>query len=512
MTALSELLDANDPVLQRDLTRWLPARRWFRSKSKTLSSVTVEAHAPVGEADETGEPPRFCILETVFSDGAFERYALPLTLFTPAEAASLPEAARIAFVQDGNGEKILGDASWDPRFRAGLFELLTQGFGGKRETRLGRGLLRVNASDAPADRAHGENGESTPASRILAAEQSNTAFAYEPPGGRDAGGGSFVKLYRRLEEAVNPEPEVLRFLGARAEEARVPRFLGGLDWVEEGRVPVTLALMQDLVDTRGDAWEYTLGNLRQPDFPAWISRLGRHVAELHNALASRPDVPDFAPEPLASEDLGHLRAGTRALLDGALASLSRWTGPAETEALARRVLDARARLEALLDDAVAAVAAAPAAVKTRTHGDLHLGQVLVGARDPDQIWILDFEGEPGRPLAEARRKHSPLRDAAGMLRSFHYAAHTGLREAGPDAADALAAALRAAFLDGYGRAQRAAGVDRESPAFARLLDLFTLEKAIYELHYELNNRPDWVVIPLRGLLALSAPDSGKTGA
>jgi trehalose synthase-fused probable maltokinase len=482
MPDLSGLLAAESALLERLLAEWIPRRRWYRSKARTLASVAIEAHAPLGPG---GDAPRFCLVKTAFAEGPSELYAVPLTLWESFDARDIPEAGRIGPVP--GTEKILGDASWDPRFRRALFDLLE----GRNETRLGGGILRGTS-------VAGRRLAAVQGSRLLGAEQSNTSFAYAS--------GDFVKLYRRVEQAVNPEPETLRFLRA-AGWRHTPPLAGTLEWIVDGRPPATLAVMQDLVESRGDAWEHALANLRgdlSGSYLEWTRLLGSRVAGLHGALRLPPGSPgDFAPESLTLEDVESASAGAWAQLDAALETLESRLPRLDpgTAALARETL----RKRPFFEDRLRAPAAGDrleGAVKTRTHGDLHLGQILVGIQDPPDAWILDFEGEPGRPLAEARRKQSPLRDAAGMLRSFHYAAHTAARarEGGRLAdADAVAKTLGDAFREGYAGT---AGIDLNAEEHARLLDLFLLEKAVYELHYELNNRPDWVEIPLRGLLNL----------
>jgi maltose alpha-D-glucosyltransferase/alpha-amylase len=219
--------------------------------------------------------------------------------------------------------------------------------------------------------------------------------------------------------------------------------------------------------------------------------LGGRVGELHAALAARPEDPDFAREPLAGSDLAAARTGSLGRLADAAGAL----GP-ETAARLREKLRV----------------AAPVGAKIRVHGDLHLGQVLLAADGPR---ILDFEGEPGRPLEEARRKASPLKDAAGMLRSFHYAAHSAARalaargagDVDSGRAEAFADALGAAFRDAWFRAVEPARLfpprAGDNAEVLALLNFFILEKALYELEYERNNRPDWVAIPLAGLRALA---------
>jgi maltose alpha-D-glucosyltransferase/alpha-amylase len=509
--------------LEALLAEWMPTRRWFRSKSKTVAAVRVEARASLG-ASKGGDPdmdPFFCIVRVEFTEGTPERYVLPLVLWDTAAAETFPEAARAGILAgDGPSDhatRLVCDASWDPRFPIALWELLA----GHREARFdtreiegGGGGLRVSA---PAPTGLGK----TPsAARLLGAEQSNTSFAYPPSA---TGPGCFIKLYRRLEEGVHPEPEMLRFLRDRGDDVHVPRFESSLVWEREGHTPVTVGMMQDLVAGQGDAWEYTLRNLPHPSpvFLEWVAIAGRRVAALHAALASAPDLPDFAPEPLTAADLDRVRSGICALLDQALENLEARRNRGEFLSLHRdtqnsvdRVL-ARPGVRERLADRLAAGSGpeeTAGALKIRTHGDLHLGQIFVGAGTPEtgvppDLWILDFEGEPGRPLAEARRKQSPMRDVAGMLRSFHYAAHTVLRDSlgRPEEAVALASRLCAVFWNGYaGEASRTRGAAPASGAPQAMLDLFVLEKTVYELYYELNNRPDWMEIPLRGLIEATA--------
>lgn len=474
------------------LTAWLPAQRWFRSKSRALEGASIAAWAPLDAAGTCG----LAVVEAAYADGA-ERYAVPLVLKDALEADALPESARLGAAETEKtetgetgtekGPRVWCDASREPVFHQALYALAR----GAKRVELGDGVL--SGSPAPAFAAHPQpHGLSA---KLLSAEQSNTSFAYSS--------GHFAKLYRRLEAAVNPEPETLRFL-REAGYPHVPAYAAGVEWRAEGREPVTVALLQDWVSSRGDAWAYALERLQEaatlgalPDgLRAWAATLGARVAELHNALASAgPGDAAFAPEPLRAEDLSRLRAGSVESLRAASAALEAALprlGPG-TAALAREILALRPRLEARLDIAARET---PDALKIRTHGDLHLGQILVSADDPNRVWILDFEGEPGRPLAEARRKHSPVRDAAGMMRSFHYASHIALREpARRPLAEEFAAEMAHAFQAAYFSAL-------EVPASRALLGAYMLEKAVYELHYELNNRPDWSEIPLLGLKQL----------
>ena len=344
---------------------------------------------------------------------------------------------------------------------------------------------------------------------MLAVEQSNSSVIY--------GERIFLKLYRRLEEGMNPDAEILRFLGARS-FPHVPPFCGALEFRRAGRAPQVLALATGMVANDGDAWSFTLRELtRQLEcvladdaggaarieaaYLARAAQLGERTGALHRALAADAADADFAPEPLTANDFSGLAETVRATADQVLASLAARLDALDpaTRSIAATLLAAEPALRAR----IAALAAQPAAAaKTRTHGDYHLGQVLNTGAD---FVIIDFEGEPAKPLAERRRKRSPLRDVAGMLRSFHYAAHSALggftehrAELEPHA-EHWHERARAAFLDAWIAATAGASfIPVERAGFTRLLDAFLLEKALYEIAYELNNRPAWLGIPLRG--------------
>jgi trehalose synthase-fused probable maltokinase len=494
MNVLAESLDGPLATYleHRILPGWLLQQRWLRSKSRVMRAVTLDVAVPL---DATASV--FAMLRIDFAGGAPERYALPLSLLPHDPDADLPEAAVLGSVTTPHGERMLVDACHVGDFRAGLFDLLS----GKTDAGGSGGALRGHPASPglPADTGHD--------SRVLSAEQSNTSFVY---GSGD--NAVFVKLYRRLEPGVHPEPEMLRFLRERTGFRGVPGFRSSLEWMPDGGTPATVALAQEFVAGE-NAWEYALANLRPVfarsgaeipvDFTAWVARLGTCVGTLHAALGSRPDLPEFAPEPLTAADVEAVRARTRALLDEALPSLEKMAGgpPSEVASLAHAVLEGRSHLDSLLNGDGSAMTAGQ---KIRTHGDLHLGQILTAGED---VRILDFEGEPGRSLAEARVKQSPLRDTAGMLRSFHYAAHAAARDSGnsPGAGTVarVAESLCASFLPAYFSSQGEARViPAEAHDRAGLLHILVLEKAVYELHYELNNRPDWVAIPLAGLAAL----------
>jgi maltose alpha-D-glucosyltransferase/alpha-amylase len=382
-------------------------------------------------------------------------------------------------------------------------------------------------------------GEGDPESRMpivrTAADQSNTSLRF--------GWQLIMKMFRRIESGPNPDVEIGGFLAARGFN-RVPPLAGTLSYAPAGDEPASIAMLQRFVTNQGNAWDVTIEELRryfervatlpprdgdQDASRQWIASslpappqavaesvgpyltmaevLGRRTGELHVALASAPLDPAFPVEMYSPAGLAAAAAEMREhasmrleLLDAALPRLDE-----RRRQVAEQVLSQRPRL---LDQFDALHRLRGGAARIRCHGDYHLGQVLVTEGD---VVMLDFEGEPARPLAERRATCSPLRDVAGMLRSFSYAALTGLGAATQTRpedverlapwADAWEAWVGATFLRAYRTAtQTAAFHVAEADDFDVLLHAFMLDKAMYELGYELNNRPDWVHIPLRGLI------------
>jgi predicted trehalose synthase len=322
-------------------------------------------------------------------------------------------------------------------------------------------LAKMIESNAVRGPLHGQKGPAFeaafsagfPAPRVLSAEQSNSAVLF--------GDKAILKVYRRLVEGENPEVEILRALSTR--NVAVPRLVGTVDWGG-----CAFAMIQQFVPNRGDAWSVVLASDDSRADVALAQDLGARTAELHLALADAFGL-DVVP----------VR-----------------TGPVREHA--RKVLAdlGDARLSAKASDLDARIARAELrAPAIRVHGDYHLGQVLV--RNDGEPVILDFEGEPARSLEERRAKYSPFKDVAGMLRSFAYASAT--KKVGDDWTDRVSFA----FLDAYRAGVSGTRLEpRTDGGEAALLDFFLLEKALYEIEYERNNRPDWLPIPVEGVLAL----------
>jgi maltose alpha-D-glucosyltransferase/alpha-amylase len=502
----------------------MPGQRWFRDKGRVVRQVRIVDAGPVGPVSGR---PWLAVARVEFTEGPATMYALPLTVGDGGTGEPLGS------VEAGGRALVVRDALADPTACRALLGCFARGGGAA----LAVGRLRFTRPAAtPAVAALTRAPSSI---RRLEGEQSNTCVVF--------GEALILKVFRRMEPGINPDAEVTGVLTTHTAFRHLPHLFGALDYVGPDGTSAAVAILQRFVPNRGDGWTAALGHLERlfhrvadrgappPDgttavaevasglddgFVASLRSLGEVTAELHAALASVVDDPAFAPEPIGPADTRTWQAalvalGRRALaaLDGRLAGL-----PGEVRSRAVSVLARSAALDRAAD-ALGGLAGSGAA-KIRIHGDYHLGQTL---RTPDDYVVFDFEGEPARPLPDRRTKQCPLRDVAGMLRSFDYAAWTAGAAAGgpggpPATAEAWARAWRRlaeeTFLDGYRTT-----IDRLAPALlprtptvtAKVLGIFELEKALYELDYELDNRPGWVEIPLAGLDRLLGADPGPRG-
>ncbi len=486
------------------LPAYLPKQRWFGGKSRPISRVKLRDHGAL----TTGTLVALALVR--YDDGGEDTYFLFLT-------------------HDGKGGLADGTSN-DEACRLLLETIACEG-----EIRLGQGVLH----GLPAPAFPKLRGPDT----ILpvykgGAEQSNTSVIF--------GERLIMKLFRRVEAGPNPDYEITRYLTGHSGFDRMPRLAGAIEYRPAAGQPATLAMVQQLVSNQGDGWQNALDELgryfeqcaasrrgqRPPEMarslmeaagtplPATVrdaiglyvdraGTLGQRTAQLHLALSQQSGDPAFQPEPITPEDQRQLAA---TLKEHAVASLDQLRKqlvrlPEESLERAGAILGRRRRLLGSFD---ALADLTSTGCKTRVHGDYHLGQVLTVGND---FVILDFEGEPARSLAERNRKHSPLMDVAGMLRSFSYAAYAALfnfTSRRPEEFSDLEPWARlwergvaAAFLGAYRQTVAGANFlpDRDA-SFEVLLEVFLLNKALYELLYELNNRPAWLRIPMAGVLAL----------
>ena len=500
-----EMLDGID---SEALTRFLLGRRWFGAKGVRPSAARFRDVLPL---PWDGGRMLLTTVDVTIEADRVERYQLPLARLAAGAIDPVnPPRAVLARV-DGGG--LIVDAVEDPRFLAALAGALSRG-----ERIDGDGVRWVFE---PLGHAGQHLEGQRP--KVGSAEQSNTSITY--------GDRAILKLFRRLEVGENPDVEIGRFLTTRTTFRGTPALLGTIRLDGAGGSSVS-AILQVFVAGSRDAWGYALESAGQcfgaPEamepataFADEARALGRVTRELHDALASDPDDPEFAPHPASEADVAGWAAAAKRSIEEGLALLeSRMSGGTlgDEATAAARVLIRRRREFPLLVDMTETIVRHDPGDRIRHHGDYHLGQVL---RTPDGAFvIIDFEGEPARPLAERRARSCPLRDVAGMLRSFAYAAATAATGPGlgvPRGVVEIRAGrwqrdVRKAFMNGYVSSGASRGprfLPAQRPAITHLAALFEIEKVFYELRYELNNRPDWVWIPLRGIARLT--EAGAMG-
>ena len=498
-------------LTSRVLPRFLLSQRWFGGKARHIDEAQIEDWGPVTDSESV-----LVLLRVGYDDGDHDRYVLPLAMSFGAAADAVLAAAPasvICAVIRGQQAGILHDALADDATCVALLGFIENE--SRAPTR--HGLVR-GARGTGFAAARGPATGALPPRRI-AAEQSNTSVFFADR--------LILKLFRRHQAGVNPEFELDRFLTERAHFTHVPPYAGSLEYEHDGQA-ATLGILQGMVPNEGDGWTGALDELQRyyeacapKPFPAGspdpreyvgiyldaAATLGRRTAELHLALASGSDDPALAPEPLGPEDLTriandfHDRAARA--FDRLKDNLPRLADEAVEDA--GLVLRRRREILARLRDLDRGIGGR----RIRVHGDYHLGQVL---RVKGDYVILDFEGEPMRSLEERRIKHSPLRDVAGMLRSFSYAAYAallGYTARRPEEVERLepwarlwerstSASFRRAYREGVAGSDLLPATETGINA---LLESYLIDKALYELLYELDNRPTWVRIPLWGLLS-----------
>jgi maltose alpha-D-glucosyltransferase/alpha-amylase len=513
------------------LPRYLPRQRWFAGRARQLTSAQIVDWSLIRK----GRDPVFlAIVRATYADGGSEEYFLPLVADSTTSVEQLvhgcPETvvARITGARNG----VLHDGCGGERLGRDLLSAIAQGRSfGAHAGEMAAARVEAMSAVEQVDRRF----ESLPV-RAVRGEQSNTSLAF--------GDRVILKLFRRLVPGPNPDVEVGLHLTDTLHFPRVPEVLGTLSYQHPGGPRTALAVAHRFVHHQANGWDHAVEEVGRffdraesaaqqappplagapaaaaGEPPAAVqdaiggylqtaAKLGQRTGELHAALAADASDAAFAPEPLGTGDLAMTAARvadqlrpTFELLERALAGL-----PEDARTAAGTIL---ARRGDLMGRMLPPTAGSDLGRKIRVHGDYHLGQVLWAE---DDFYILDFEGEPDRPLEERRAKQSPLKDVAGMLRSFGYAASAGLRAftvSHPMDRDRLEgwAGLwqtwaSAAFVRAYVEAASPAAIlPPDRSAFDALLDVFLLEKALYELRYELNHRPDWVSIPLSGIVQL----------
>ncbi len=509
------------------LPLFLRGCRWFGAKGRKIREVLIRDDIALGMDSAIGH---ILFLKVRYIEGASDIYLLPLAFSTGEAAERLIEDAPhaiVAALRLGETDGILHDAVYCEAFRRKIIELIARRGSIKGLTgRPGKNLKTSRLRDA-----------ATAKSQVLKAEQSNTSLLY--------GTDLIFKLYRHLEEGVHPDAEIMRFFAEETDFTHVPLFAGNIEYRRHGGPQICIGQLQGYVPNQGNAWIFTLDvlshffervlsggpetrelpicplSLLGADFNTlspvlqemiggfyleMVSLLGMRTAEMHAALASAKENPAFVAEPFTMlyqrsvyQSMRNLAVRVLQLLRANIKRLPEDVLPDAHQVMASEKMI----LECFRD----IVERKFSAMKTRYHGDYHLGQVLFTGND---FVIIDFEGEPARPLTERRLKRSPLRDVAGMIRSFHYATYHVLMKQSSVRSEDIAllepwtdvwhCTVSGIFLNAYLHAAGDAPfIPQDRAELETMLRVFLLEKAVYELGYEINNRPDWVMIPLRGI-------------
>ncbi len=514
----------------------LPLQRWFSGKARTIRQVQLLDYAVLRQ---TPAPMFLAIVKVIYVEGKAEQYTLFLSICELEQAEALMHlepGVIMARVRGPHGEGILHNALADARSCALLLDLIRE----QQHIPTMTGEIRAFTviGDAP------EIAESVDEIRRISSEQSNSSIVYDSR--------HILKLFRRVEAGMNLDLEMSRYLTETASFVHMPPFAGGIEYRGMGTESITLALLQGYVRSAGSGWDYTLDLLgryyedslsqmepapavdlsiahlldcAQKPLPEIAfanigtymiaaQKLGERTAELHLALSQANDQPAFRPEPINLAALRQLSASLRDHTQLVLGVLrNRVTSlPEALHGQVQHILEQRPHI---LERLRHITKIERGVTRIRCHGDYHLGQVLWVANN---FVIFDFEGEPSRSIAERRRKQSPLKDVAGMLRSLSYAAYAALYdfvESRPDDfmhlepwANVWQQWASIGFLKSYlETAGEALFLPREERHLAILLEAFLLDKALYELNYEMNNRPDWLRIPLQGMTQLLGHDA-----
>ncbi|MPY73955.1 MAG: maltose alpha-D-glucosyltransferase [Alphaproteobacteria bacterium] len=504
--------NALDQILQQLLPEYLPKQRWFAGKGDEIVSIELARHA---ELPTPGDTVLFCVFDVSFKSGAVQSYFLPLAVaWERRDGEFLDQYLPFCIARGRKGPELglLHDAVDNPD----LIRMLLQGIAQEANYEISSGSRLVFRR---TDRFSPAAFDNDLAMQRVGKEQSNISLLI--------GNAGILKLFRRLSEGVHPEMEISHFLGEVARFPHTPSLLGSVELVDGKDKTTAIGVLQGYVQNQGDAWGYTLNYLdrylseialvgvgartegEHAGIVASFATLGRRTGEMHRAFCMSGAPRAFAPEKIEKDDLARWLRDIRVEARHAKRALRR--GIAALDEKARVLADGLLRNWSVVEWRIENMLPAEVdAVKTRLHGDYHLGQVLVAQND---FYIIDFEGEPARPIPERRRKHSSLRDVGGMLRSIEYAGWAALAEATKDGgADMVTLRplvrdwkrqVRAAFLAGYRRGVgKSPGYPRDPQVAQSLVDFFELEKALYEIRYEASSRPAWLSIPVAGVSRL----------
>lgn len=514
------------------LANYLKKCRWFGGKGRNIQKINISNTFSLVQDNENYY---WLLIEVVYFEGLPEHYQLPLAFLSGREEKEIRERyplAAIASVEINKKSFTLVDAVYDKKFRNYLFEL----FISKKKIKTSEGELNFVTSK----KFHSQTPKPINNSKILSAEQSNTSIIYN--------GKYFLKLYRKIEMAVNPDTEIIKVLSGKTKFQNIPKYLAEIEFIIGINQSIILGMMQELVPNQGDGWttikdsvaryyeraiasddyeKYVLPqniltdplSFSQFDFNLQeligginterIKLLGIRTAEMHLTLASISNSKDFAREDYSLHYQRSLFSSLQSLVRTAFSALEKNLNslPENLQFAGKELLK---RKTEILERFKKIYSRKIDAGKIRVHGDFHLGQVLFTGKD---FIIIDFEGEPARSFSERRLKRSPLRDVAGMIRSFHYVVYGELLQnkhlAGEELkkmeqwAELWFRCITSIYLSAYYELMNGSAIiPANKEDIKLLLETFLLEKAVYELNYEINNRPEWISIPLKGIISI----------
>lgn len=524
--------EVQDKLATKLFPSYLIQLRWFGGKGRIIENLEIINHAVIPLQEYSAI---LFLIEVTYQSGLPDIYHLPVSFAHDTLALRLQDASPKSIICKVNIDGMQG-VLYDALFGAPLQEALVSLMAANREVRLAHSILQFSGSDILKE--HMSEKENIKP-KVLSGEQSNTSLTY--------GNRFFLKVFRKVDLGVNPDLELTRFLTEHTSFKNIPAYVGSIEWKFE-RGTLVVGMMQEMIESSGDAWVNMLSRLNDHNETILVSNLsapfgekagslidpvayenippetrelidastaeqarllGIRTGEMHKALASGTAFPDFKPEPYSLHYQRSLYSGLQSLVRSAFLNQARTL----------QKLDADVRREAeevlsMKDDILQVLKRIYKrkidVLKIRIHGDYHLGQVLFTGRD---FIITDFEGEPARSYSERRLKRSPMRDVAGMIRSFHYAAYGSLllgnhirkEDIGKliPFVDQWYHYMSGFFMKAYLETTEGKGfVPEDKDDFEILLTTFLLQKALYELNYELNNRPQWVAIPLRGIKQL----------
>ncbi|MBR1778101.1 MAG: putative maltokinase [Alphaproteobacteria bacterium] len=484
----------------RKLEAFLPSKRWYSAKDDTIAAVSFQALMPL-------EKVFLAVVLVALKGGEKPTFLIPLRAAFGEAADNVPETAVISGIETPKKKGVIYDAAGDDDFAGCLLPLLE-----KDETvEIGDGMSLAGTSTA-AGKALICDVDGLP-QKMLGVEQSNTSLII--------GKKIMLKMYRRTAFGSHPEVATTSFLTQEAKFKNTPAYLGSLELKYADGKTMALGILQSFVPNIGDGWSYTMDylksyfaealsgqtGLRHTAYLKEARLLGQRTAEMHKAFAKGTDEV-FRPVPVTAEDLAAWRNQVMAQADKTLAAAKANVDHLSGDVKKRveNLINSRDRIAARASELLPVVADGQ---KTRFHGDYHLGQVVLD--DKGDFYILDFEGEPLRPITERQIKQSVLKDVAGMVRSFDYAAFGAVllyvlpenREKALKLAAKWQQKATEAFLEGYfDNMDGCDSLPADKEITLKLLDLFVLEKALYEVIYEVANRPDWLAIPMNGLARL----------